>query len=69
MTRIKQNLFWAFAYNIILIPFAAGTLYPTFGIIFRPEWSALAMALSSVTLISLSLMHKNYIPSIKANKN
>ncbi len=69
MTRIKQNLFWAFAYNIILIPFAAGILYPTFGIIFRPEWSALAMALSSVTLISLSLMHKNYIPSIKANKN
>ncbi len=65
MTRIKQNLFWAFAYNVVLIPVAAGILYPTFGIMFRPEYAGLAMALSSVTVVSLSLMLKGYIPSAK----
>lgn len=66
MTRIKQNLFWAFAYNVILIPVAAGVLYPGFGILFRPEYAALAMALSSVTVISLSLLLKRFVPPIKA---
>jgi Cu+-exporting ATPase len=61
MSRIKQNLFWAFAYNTALIPIAAGVLYP-FGILFRPEFAGLAMALSSVTVVSLSLMLKNYVP-------
>lgn len=65
MTRIKENLFWAFAYNVILIPLAAGALYVGFGIMFMPEWSALAMALSSVTVISLSLALKGYVPAIK----
>lgn len=65
MTRIKENIFWAFAYNIILIPIAAGLLYPFFGIVFRPEFAGLAMALSSVTVISLSLMLKGYVPPIK----
>ena len=65
MSRIKQNLFWAFAYNVILIPIAAGILYPSFGILFRPEYAALAMALSSVTVISLSLLLKRYVPPIK----
>lgn len=65
MGRIKQNLFWAFAYNAILIPVAAGVLYPTFGITFRPEYAGLAMALSSVTVVSLSLMLKRYIPPAK----
>jgi P-type Cu+ transporter len=69
MTRIKENIFWAFAYNIILIPIAAGLLYPFFGIVFRPEFAALAMALSSVTVISLSLMLKGYIPPIKRGGN
>ena len=68
MTRIKENIFWAFAYNIILIPLAAGAYYPLFGILFRPEFSALAMALSSVTVITLSLMLKSYIPPIKKEK-
>ena len=62
MGRIKQNLFWAFAYNVVLIPVAAGILYPSFGIMFRPEYAGLAMALSSVTVVSLSLMLKGYIP-------
>ncbi|MDR2829734.1 MAG: heavy metal translocating P-type ATPase [Methanobrevibacter sp.] len=63
--RIKENIFWAFAYNMILIPIAAGVLYPLFGIIFRPEFAGLAMALSSLTVISSSLMLKNYTPPIK----
>jgi Cu+-exporting ATPase len=62
MARIKGNLFWAFAYNTALIPVAAGLLYPFFGITFRPELAGLAMALSSVTVVSLSLLLKGYIP-------
>jgi len=69
MGRIKQNLFWAFAYNVILIPVAAGILYHPFGITFRPEYAGFAMALSSVTVISLSLMLKGYIPPAKKNIN
>ncbi|MDD1675907.1 MAG: heavy metal translocating P-type ATPase [Methanomicrobiales archaeon] len=65
MSRIKQNLFWAFAYNAALIPIAAGALYPFFGITFRPEFAGLAMALSSVTVVSLSLLLKNYIPPVR----
>ena len=62
MSGIKQNLFWAFAYNAALIPVAAGILYPFFGITFRPEFAGLAMAMSSLTVVSLSLMLKRYIP-------
>ncbi len=65
MSRIKQNLFWAFFYNIILIPVAAGVLYPIFKITFRPEFAGLAMAMSSVTVVSLSLLLKNYVPLVK----
>jgi len=65
MSRIKQNLFWAFAYNATLIPLAAGALYPFFGITFRPELAGLAMALSSVTVVTLSLMLKGYVPPAK----
>jgi len=65
MTRIKQNLFWAFAYNTVLIPVAAGVLYPAFGITFKPELAGLAMAMSSVTVVSLSLLLKRYVPPVK----
>jgi Cu+-exporting ATPase len=65
MGRIKGNIFWAFAYNAALIPVAAGVLYPSFGITFRPELAALAMAASSVTVVSLSLLLKTYIPAAK----
>jgi len=67
IARVKQNLFWAFAYNVILIPVAAGILYPSFGIMFRPEYAGLAMALSSVTVVSLSLLLKGYIPPAAKN--
>ena len=62
MSRIKQNIFWAFAYNAALIPIAAGVLYPFYNITFRPEFAGLAMALSSVTVVSLSLLLKRYKP-------
>jgi len=65
ISRIKQNIFWAFAYNTALIPIAAGILYPFFGITFRPEFAGLAMAMSSVTVVSLSLMLKKYVPPVK----
>jgi len=65
MSRIKQNLFWAFAYNTALIPVAAGILHPFFGITFKPELAGLAMAMSSVTVVSLSLLLKRYMPPAK----
>jgi Cu+-exporting ATPase len=68
MARIKQNLFWAFAYNTALIPVAAGVLFPFFGVAFRPEFAGLAMALSSVTVVTLSLLLKGYVPPAKEVK-
>jgi len=65
MSRIKLNIFWAFAYNAALIPVAAGILYPFFNITFKPELAGLAMAMSSVTVVSLSLMLKRYMPPAK----
>jgi len=55
---IRQNLFWAFIYNIIGIPVAAGALYPAFGILLSPVFASAAMALSSVTVVSNSLRLK-----------
>lgn len=50
--NIKQNLFWAFAYNTLLIPVAAGILFPFFGILLNPMFAAAAMGMSSVTVVS-----------------
>jgi len=68
MGRIKGNIFWAFAYNTALIPVGAGVLYPFFGFTFKPELAALAMAMSSVTVVSLSLLLKKYIPEAKQGR-
>ncbi len=65
MGRIRENIFWAFAYNAALIPVGAGILYPFFGFVFRPELAALAMAASSVTVVTLSLLLKGYIPEAR----
>ena len=55
MRVVRQNLFWAFAYNIVLIPVAMGVLYPAFGITLSPALAAGAMALSSVSVVLNSL--------------
>jgi len=55
MKVIRQNLFWAFFYNTLGIPVAAGVLFPFFGILLNPEFAAAAMALSSVSVVTNSL--------------
>ncbi len=63
MRTIRQNLFWAFAYNVALIPVAAGILYPFTGVLLSPVLAALAMAMSSVTVLSNSLRLHAYRPT------
>jgi len=55
MRTMKQNLFWAFAYNVVGIPVAAGVLYPAFGVLLSPILASAAMAFSSVSVVSNSL--------------
>ena len=55
LRNIKQNLFWAFAYNILLIPVAAGVLYPAFGLLLSPALAALAMVLSDLFVVGNAL--------------
>lgn len=62
MKQIKMNLFWAFFYNLILIPVAAGLLYPFTGWLIKPEFAGMAMAMSSVSVVTLSLFMKRYTP-------
>ncbi|MBI3964679.1 MAG: copper-translocating P-type ATPase [Chloroflexi bacterium] len=60
--KMRQNLFWAAIYNLVAIPIAAGALYPAFGLLLRPEFGALAMSLSSITVVSNALLLRREVP-------
>ncbi|WP_425807331.1 heavy metal translocating P-type ATPase [Desulfitobacterium sp. Sab5] len=66
LAKIKQNLFWALIYNTIGIPIAAGALYPLTGELLPPEWAGLAMAFSSVSVVTSSLLLKRYDKKLAA---
>ncbi|MEM7718778.1 MAG: heavy metal translocating P-type ATPase [Pseudomonadota bacterium] len=66
--NIRQNLFWAFGYNVVLLPVAAGVLYPTFGLLLSPVFAAAAMALSSVSVIGNALRLRAVKPAYRANR-
>src|SRR5204863_7351049 len=59
---IRQNLVWAFGYNVLLIPVAAGVLYPVWGILLSPILAGAAMAFSSVSVVTNSLRLKRWRP-------
>jgi Cu+-exporting ATPase len=63
MRNIRQNLFWAFAYNVVLIPVAMGALYPFTGTLLDPIFAAAAMATSSVTVVSNALRLRRFDPA------
>jgi len=56
MAKVRQNLFWAFGYNLIVLPIAAGALLPAFSLRLTPPLAALLMALSSITVVVNALV-------------
>ncbi len=63
--KVWQNLFWAFIYNVLAIPVAGGALYPVYGFTLRPEIAGFAMAFSSVSVVTNSLLLRRYTPPIE----
>ncbi len=60
LRTIKENFFWALFYNILMIPVAAGLLYPVNGLVLKPEWACIAMWFSSITVVTNSLLLKRF---------
>jgi Cu2+-exporting ATPase len=56
MAKVRQNLAWAFGYNLVVLPIAAGLLLPGFGVVLSPPLAALLMALSSITVVGNALL-------------
>ena len=67
LRNVKQNLFWAFAYNVVLIPVAAGALYPVLGVMLSPVLGAAAMGLSSVFVLTNALRLRRFQPPALAD--
>jgi Cu2+-exporting ATPase len=66
VVKMKQNLFWASIYNLLAIPIAAGVLYPSYGIMLRPEWAALLMSLSSIIVATNAVLLKRVDGDLQA---
>ncbi|MDE3087843.1 MAG: copper-translocating P-type ATPase, partial [Chloroflexota bacterium] len=65
MRKVKQNLFWAFVYNTLGIPLAAGLFYPTFRVVVSPELAGFMMAISSLTVTLNTLLLRGFVPTVR----
>ncbi|MGA3192623.1 MAG: heavy metal translocating P-type ATPase [Candidatus Bathyarchaeia archaeon] len=65
LAKIRQNLFWAFFYNVIMIPLAAGVLHPSLGVLIPPEAAATSMILSDITVVGNSMLLRRFKPQKK----
>jgi P-type Cu2+ transporter len=65
MAKVRQNLAWAFGYNLIVLPLAAGVLLPGYGVLLTPPLAALLMALSSITVVVNALLLQDGLQDLR----